>query len=295
MTIHGHWNHHESKLHINLLEMKAIYFALLAFRDISNHSILVRTDNTTCVAYINHQGGTTSPILSKDAETLWELCLNRNIHLRAEHVPGIMNVLADRASRLTSDRHDWKLNPTIFQQLNPIWGPFQIDLFANRTNTQLPRFYSWTPDPFAEATDAFLQSWNKQNLWANPPWILIPQILSKTIHEKATLTILVPLWESAPWFPTLLNLLIAPPIVISTEHIVHPIDNQRHYPLRNPQWSLFACKISGHGMKQRVFQKKLSTFSYPHWIQTLHARCPLIFGNGFLGANSTRLIPLLAL
>src|SRR5207245_1385834 len=62
MTIHGHWNLHERSLHINHLEMKAIYFTLRAFREISNQTILVQTDNTTCVAYINHQGGTTSTI-----------------------------------------------------------------------------------------------------------------------------------------------------------------------------------------------------------------------------------------
>ena len=75
--------------------MKAIYFTLRSFKDISNQSILIKMDNTTCVAYINHQGGTTSPTLSKIAEQLWRLCLDRKIVLRAEHVPGINNVLAD--------------------------------------------------------------------------------------------------------------------------------------------------------------------------------------------------------
>ena len=211
--------------------MKAIFFALRTFKDIANQTILVRTDNTTCVAYINHQGGTTSITLSKDAEALWELCLLRNIHLRAKHVPRIRNILADRASQRFIDRHDWKLDPMIFRQLNRLWGPFQIDLFANRTNSQLPRFYSWTPDPFAEATDTFLQQWNKKNFWANPPWILIPRILSKVVREKTTMTLLVPFWESAPWFPMLLDLLIAPPIQISTDHIIHPMNLQQPYPL----------------------------------------------------------------
>jgi hypothetical protein len=294
-TIHGHWNLQERELHINHLEMKAIYFALRAFKHLTNQMILVKTDNTTCVAYINHQGGTASTGLSRSAEALWELCLRRNVTLHAEHVPGMNNILADRASRLLLDRHDWMLNPRIFHLINQLWGPFHIDLFADRTNTQLPRFYSWAPDPFAEATDAFLQSWKRMNLWANPPWILVPRILSKLIRDQATMTILVPLWESAPWFPTLMNLLVAPPVLISSKNLIHPLDPHQQSPLRNPHWSLFVCRISGNGMKQKAFQRKLSTFSYQHWIQIHRTRCPLINGNGYLGVNLMLSTPLLAL
>ena len=34
-------------------------------------------------------------------------------------------------------------------------------MFATRLSTQLPRFYSWKPDPLAEATDAFSQQWGQ--------------------------------------------------------------------------------------------------------------------------------------
>ena len=139
-TTYGHWNPQEKLLHINHRELKAIYFALRSFKNLSNQTILVKTDNTTCVAYINHQGGTTSVSLSRNAEKLWNLCLKRKIILQAKHILGIQNTLADQASRLKHDRADWKLDPNIFQQLNKLWGPFQIDLFANRTNNQLLRF-----------------------------------------------------------------------------------------------------------------------------------------------------------
>jgi len=35
------------------------------------------------------------------------------------------------------------------------WGPFSVDLFAARNNTQLPLYYSFRPDPGALAVDAF--------------------------------------------------------------------------------------------------------------------------------------------
>uniref|UniRef100_A0A1X7THM9 Uncharacterized protein n=1 Tax=Amphimedon queenslandica TaxID=400682 RepID=A0A1X7THM9_AMPQE len=49
----------------------------------------------------------------------------------------------------------------------------EINLFATRLSHQLPRFYSWRPDPLAEATDAFLQDWRPVRGYANPPWNLI--------------------------------------------------------------------------------------------------------------------------
>ena len=115
----------ERQLHINLLELQAILFALMAFKDIQNQLVTIRTDNTTCVAYINHQGDTVSTALSKIAENLWNLCLKRNIHLRAEHIPGTQNLIADQASRRKLDRHDWKLLPELFMILDKIWDPIR--------------------------------------------------------------------------------------------------------------------------------------------------------------------------
>lgn len=37
-------------------------------------------------------------------------------------------------------------------------GPLEVDLFASHLSRQLPRFYSWRPDPEAEATDAGLHA-----------------------------------------------------------------------------------------------------------------------------------------
>ena len=48
----------ETKLHINYLELKAVFFALKEFQDLcKNNIVLIATDNTTVVAYINKEGG----------------------------------------------------------------------------------------------------------------------------------------------------------------------------------------------------------------------------------------------
>ena len=53
-TARGTWSLLESKLHINYLELKAVFLALKEFQDLCIHKIvLVATDNTTVVSYIN--------------------------------------------------------------------------------------------------------------------------------------------------------------------------------------------------------------------------------------------------
>ena len=57
-TARGTWSLPESKLHINHLELKAVFLALKEFQDLcSNNIVLVATDNTTVVAYINKEWG----------------------------------------------------------------------------------------------------------------------------------------------------------------------------------------------------------------------------------------------
>ncbi|KAI2646068.1 Transposon Ty3-G Gag-Pol polyprotein [Labeo rohita] len=56
----GLWSGHQLTLDINCLEMLAMFLALKHFLpDLRDHHVLVRTDNTAIVSYINHQGGQT--------------------------------------------------------------------------------------------------------------------------------------------------------------------------------------------------------------------------------------------
>ena len=57
-TARGTWSLPENKLHINHLELKAVFLALKEFRTLCcNKTVLIATDNTTVVAYINKEGG----------------------------------------------------------------------------------------------------------------------------------------------------------------------------------------------------------------------------------------------
>ncbi len=64
----GLWKDHHLSWHINRLEMLAVFLALKNFvADLRGHHVLVHSDNTSVVSYINHQGGLRSRPLCKQA------------------------------------------------------------------------------------------------------------------------------------------------------------------------------------------------------------------------------------
>ena len=136
--IGGQWTDQERRrLHINCLELMAVFHAVRAFTKDKRHMVIqVHLDNTTAVAYINHLGGTKSPDLRSLAVRLWDWCLQRYLFLMASHIPGVNNTRADLLSRSVVDRHDWQLNPGVFRKIDSLWGPLLVDLFASRISRQ---------------------------------------------------------------------------------------------------------------------------------------------------------------
>ena len=158
-----------------------------------------------CSGLHQQPGGTVSPHLTSLARSLWLWALQRDISLTAQHIPGVTNLVADTESRTIRDRMDWKLSPGIFDRVNLIFGPLEVDLFASRLTYQLPCYFTWRPDPQAEATDAFQQNWGPLIGFANPPWCL--RVLSQVMDQKAQVVLVVPVWKGQPWYPVLLNML----------------------------------------------------------------------------------------
>ncbi|CAH1242611.1 Hypp6890 [Branchiostoma lanceolatum] len=167
----GRWSLSESKLHINELELKAAFFALQCFAaSRKNSHVHLRIDNTSAVAYINHQGGCKSLTLCKTARDLWKWSLARGLTISAEHIPGVQNEEADTASRAFQDTTEWSLHPDLFRLASRQLGFLpEVDLFASRLNTKLPKFCSWKPDPLAWKVDAFTWPWNGMKVYIFPP------------------------------------------------------------------------------------------------------------------------------
>ena len=140
--VSGTWSLEDSLVHINSLELKAVFLALKSLEGlVAGQSLLIRSDNTTVVSYINFQGGTHSPSLCLLAIELWEWCILRGIYLLAAHIPGKDNLVADFLSRGKFLPSEWTLNPLIFRQICQVIVPQpEIDLFASTLNFQLPKY-----------------------------------------------------------------------------------------------------------------------------------------------------------
>ena len=132
----GVWSLPENKLHINFLELKSVFLALKEFQDLcSGKIVLVATDNTTIEAYINKEGGMRSGPLCALLWRIFTWCTKRQVTLKARHIPGRLNVVADKLSRLGQTiQMEWSLLPEVFQSLCSRWHRPQIDLFATRFN-----------------------------------------------------------------------------------------------------------------------------------------------------------------
>ena len=165
----------------------------------------------TAIAYINHLGGTVSKKLVTLTRNLWMWCLERNIHITAQHLPGVQNCIADMESRNMVDRMDWMLDQAIFKEIDRCFSPIEVDLFASRLTNQCPHYYSWRPDPYALATDAFLLDWTLMKGFANPPWGLIGWTLQHVQTHAGQNSATGPSLEDHPF---LLEMLIEHPWLI---------------------------------------------------------------------------------
>ena len=120
---------------------------------------MIATDNSTVVSYINKQGGTRSPTLLRLTVELLHWLEAQNIIVRARHIPGCLNMIADHLSRPNQPvPTEWSLNPEIVKRIFGLWGTPEIDMFATVSNTHLPRFMSPVPEPRALAVDALLRT-----------------------------------------------------------------------------------------------------------------------------------------
>ena len=130
--ISGTWTHTDHKLHINCLELKAVSHALQHWAQmLQGHQVMIATDNSTVVSYINKQGRTLSLTLLRLTVELLLWLEAQNIIVRARHIPGCLNVIADHLSRPNQPIPTEKsLHPEIVRRIFRVWGTPEVDMFA---------------------------------------------------------------------------------------------------------------------------------------------------------------------
>ncbi|KAI2646865.1 ORF V: Enzymatic polyprotein [Labeo rohita] len=137
--------------HINCLEMLAMFRALKHFLpDLRDRHVLVRTDNTSVVSYINHQGGLRLRPLYKLAHQILVWSQGKLLSLRAVYVPGHLNLGADILSRQGP-------------------RPGGMDASPRGGEADLESVWSSPVHPAPLGLDAMVQTWPRLRLYAFPP------------------------------------------------------------------------------------------------------------------------------
>jgi ribonuclease HI len=200
----------EARSHENstVLELDALLHALRTFNargQLSGRCLRVFSDSQAAVAILA-AARAANPKLHALCVSVFTYCIQHDIVFRADWVPREDNVEADALSK-RHDTGDWMFSRRLFCILHasPVFGPFEVDLFAAAHNALLPRFYSWGSSLGCEGADALAAAsrWHTFNAWAFPPYGLIPRILSLLSTVKARMCLVVPAVPGAAWWPRL--------------------------------------------------------------------------------------------
>ena len=260
----GQWSEWEKQQSINMQELLAAELAIKTFtKDHKPASVHMRIDNTSALSYIVKMGGTQSLPMLTVAKRIWQYLLEHEITITAEWIPSHLNTIADWESRNVSDSTEWKLSPRVFQSICRVMGQPDIDLFASRISHQIPKYFSWKPDPDCLAVDAFRQKWGRGLPYAFPPFCLITRVLRQMEDQLVERMILItPLWPTQPWFPLLMSMAIQVPLLLpvfpellsNPSGLVHPL-------LQDSSLRLVAWLVSGIDSWTPDFRRNLRASS----------------------------------
>ncbi|MEE4247251.1 MAG: hypothetical protein V2I33_17700, partial [Kangiellaceae bacterium] len=253
----GRWTNSETGS-INFLELLAVQRALSACEaELMNCCVLLQSDNVTCVAHLNNFGGSVCRRLNRISKQILCWCSARGIRLKAQHIPGKDNHVADFHSRVFSDETEWSLCQQVFVRICQVLQ-FQprIDLFASSANAKLRRFMSWAFDSDAVASDAFAHSWTGRDPYIFSPFSLMPRCLRKIVNDAVALALIVaPCWPTQLWFSQLLDMSVSPICLFSSRRILG-VSLPRHF-------ELLAVLVTGATCRRQIdkYRRRFSTLS----------------------------------
>ncbi|KAI2655945.1 hypothetical protein H4Q32_012739 [Labeo rohita] len=157
--------------------------------NLRDHHVLVRTNNTSVVSYINHQGGLHSRPLYKLAQQI----LGADILSRQEPRPG-----------------EWRLHPEVVELIWRVFGQAQVDLFVTQETSQCHLWF-YLSHQGSLGLDAMVQTWPRLRLYAFPLITLLPGVLERVRQDGISLLLVAPFWPGRVWFSDLIALLDGSP------------------------------------------------------------------------------------
>ena len=254
-NVSGVWSALEKLLHINLLEMKALFLGLQAFQeDVAGHHVTAMCDNSTVVAYVNKRGhGVQVPVFVDQPPSEMDGEFRRpsrcEVSTRRVQRPGRCSQPSRASCR------DRVVSPSSGGESTSSC----VGQSVNRPVCDLPQHdCSLVPDPQAVFEDAFRHPWDDRDLYAFPPFALVGRVIARVRQSsRVAMTLVAPLWPEKEWFADLLLLLTQPPLALPCWDKL----------LRQPHCSLFhqgvhalnlhAWRLSNDTTESRAFREGL--------------------------------------
>ncbi len=185
--------------------MSAVFLALKNFlADLMGHHVLVHSDNTSVVSYINPQGGSQARPLCKLACQILMWSQGKLLSLRAAYILGAHNIGADILSRQGMRPGEWRLHPEVVELIWRKFSQAQVDLFASRELSHCPLWFSLT-HPAPLGLEAMVQTWPRIRLYAFPLIALLPEVLERVRRDRVLLLLIAPRWPGRVWFSDLIS------------------------------------------------------------------------------------------
>jgi Reverse transcriptase (RNA-dependent DNA polymerase)/DNA N-6-adenine-methyltransferase (Dam) len=242
-TARSYWSDSERAFHINHKELRAVHYALLTFLPlVANSVVRVKEDNTVTQAILG-RWSSRSRVLFQEFRLLWQFMDQHGIILQVERVASADN-LADAPSRFI-DHSDYKLHHKIFQRLERLYGPHDIDLFASNLNAQLPCFFSQFHCPGSSGVNSLIHTWHGSNCYANPPFDAdtLLSVVQKIAQERCAITLVVPYWTAQPWWQLLMEMAVDMVFLPRTHNLFTPGLGPRSSSLPPPAWEVVAVRV----------------------------------------------------
>ena len=253
LTTRGFFTAKERSLHINALELLGCWKTIRALLPIAvpraqwqQVHLSCELDNTVAIKYAT-VANSRSLKMSKVGARFFDWRERHQLQLSCRHIRGVLNTEADALSRYEWTPNDWRLDSSILARILRGWQcRIQIDLFASKDNAQTPSYFSWEYDSDALGVDSLSHAWQgKRTFYAYPPPALLPRILQKVVAEAVfDLVLVTPLFPRASWWPTLMQVSTAIPVVLPCQRWIttDPGGN----PSWRHKWPLVVWRISGH-------------------------------------------------
>jgi hypothetical protein len=179
------------------------------------------------------------------------------VTLRAIHIAGVTNLLADDLSRGRTNPTEWCLAPHVAQTIfSRIYYP-SIDLFATFVNKQLPVYCSRLHEPQAYAVDALSIDWTGMTAYAFPPISLLPLVVEKIVRDGCNVILIAPFWPKHLWFRPMVDALAGLPRRLPDLPDLLRMQGRSRACLPIEHLKLTAWPLSGNAAARTAFLKDL--------------------------------------